>query len=164
MENNTKKRFNVLDWIIVIVLLAAVISVVLRFMGKNEIAGDNVTAKYEITFFVNDVRYTSADAFIKGDSVYVATDDTYIGIFDRLDSNKPAAYYPENPDKGIDKVYYPEGTRVDLVGTIISEGVMNEDGFFVGGSYFLAPGKLITAYTGHVYVEMVIGSITEYTE
>ncbi len=165
MANETKtKRFNVLDWVIVIILLICAVSFVLRFQRKDEISGASIEGKYAISFEVNDVRYTSADAFVKGDRVYVATDDTFIGIFDRLDSNNPAAHYVENVPTGVVKVYYPEGTRVDLTGTIISDGVMNDDGYFAGGSYYLAPGKKLTIYTGHIFVEIVLTDIVPYAE
>ncbi len=160
MENN-KKRFGALDWVILIVLLLCVAVFALRFGYKEQISGEEITGKYAISFFINDVRYTTADAFVKGDKVYVATDDTYIGVFDRLDSNNPAAYLVEN--SGV-KVYYPEGTRIDLTGTLISEGIMNDEGYFAGGSYFLAPGKKITIYTGHVFADIVLTDIYEYVE
>lgn len=160
MENN-KKRFGALDWVILIVLLLCAAVFALRLGYKDKISGDELMSKYAISFSITDVRHTTVDAFVKGDKVYVATDDTYIGIFDRIDSNSPAAYYVENSDT---KVYYPQGTRIDLTGTIISEGVMNDDGYFAGGSYFLAPGKRITIYTGHVFVDIVLTDIYEYDE
>ena len=160
MENN-KKRFGALDWVILIVLLLCAAVFALRLGYKDQISGDELMSKYAISFSITDVRHTTVDAFVKGDKVYVATDDTYIGIFDRIDSNNPAAYYVENSDT---KVYYPQGTRVDLMGTLISEGVMNDDGFFAGGSYFLAPGKKLTIYTGHVFVDIVLTDIYEYDE
>ena len=163
MENN-KKRFGALDFVILIVLILCVAVFALRFGYKGQISGKDLLSKYAISFCINDVRHTTVDAFVKGDRVYVATDDTYIGVFDRLDSNNPAAYYFENSVTNGLKVYYPEGTRVDLTGTIISEGVMNDDGFFAGGSYFLAPGKKITIYTGHVFVDVVLTDIYEYAE
>ena len=164
MENNNRKRFGVLDWVIIVVLLLCVAVFALRFVSRDKISGEELTGKYEISFLITDVRHTTADAFVKGDRVYVATDDTCIGVFERLDSNNPAAYYAETPGEGIVKVYYPEGTRVDLTGTIISEGVMNDDGYFAGGSYYLAPGKKITIYTGHVFIDIVLTDIVEYSE
>ena len=160
MENN-KKRFGALDFVILVVLILCAAVFALRLGYKEQISGEELTAKYAISCCVDDVRYTTADAFVKGDRVYVATDDTYIGVFERLDSNNPAAYFDENSNT---KVYYPEGTRVDLTGTIISEGVMNDDGYFAGGSYFLAPGKKITIYTGHVFVDIVLTDIYEYAQ
>lgn len=164
MDNNRTKKVNVLDIAILIILALCVLSFCMRYYQRADITGESISGRYEISFLVSDVRHTTADAFVKGDRVYVATDDTCIGVFDRLDSNTPAAYYAEDPDAGTVKVYYPEGTRVDLTGTIISEGVMNDDGYFVGGSYYLAPGKKLTLYTGHIYVETVITDITEYWE
>lgn len=164
MENNNKKRLGVLDFAIITVLLLCAVVFALRYTYKEEISGEELTGKYAISFLITDVRHTTADAFVKGDRVYVATDNTCIGTFDRLDSNNPAAYYAEDPSAGIVKVYYPEGTRIDLTGTIISEGVMNEDGYFAGGSYYLAPGKKITVYTGHVFIDMTLTEITEYAE
>lgn len=159
-----QKKFNVLDWMIIIVLILCVAVFVLRYTRKEDIKENAIAGTYAISFTVKNVRYTTSDAFVKGDAVYVATDDTYIGIFERLDSNNPSAYYAEDPNGGLVKKYYPEGTRVDLSGTIISEGVMNDDGYFAGGSYYLAPGKELTIYTGHIYVDVVLSGITEYTE
>lgn len=165
MEKTTRiKKPNALDIVILIVLIFCVLSFALRLREQSEIADSSLSGKYEVSFLVSNVRYTTADAFVSGDAVYVATDDAYIGTFDRIDSNSPAVHYAPDPDVGAVKVYYPEGTRVDITGTIISEGVMNEDGFFAGGSYFLAPGKKMTLYTGHVYLEVVLGEIREYIE
>ncbi len=161
MEKSTKfRKPNVLDIVILIVLIFCVFSIVFRYRQQSEIADGALSGKYEISFTVTNVKYSTADAFVAGDEVYVATDDTYIGIFDRIDSNTPAVYYAPDPDRTT-PLYYPEGTRVDITGTIISEGVMNEDGFFVGGSYFLAPGKKVTFYTGHIFVDAVLGEIKE---
>lgn len=165
MENNTrKKHLGVLDWVIVIVLLLCVVVFALRYTYRAEISGGDVTQEYAISFMVSDVRHTTADAFVKGDKVFVQTDDTCIGVFERLESNNPAAYYADDPGAGIVKVYYPEATRVDLTGTIISQGFMNDDGYFANGSYYLAPGKKFGIYTGHVYVDIVITNIEEYAE
>ncbi|MEE0970704.1 MAG: DUF4330 family protein [Clostridia bacterium] len=164
MEKTKIKRINALDFVIIVIIVFCVASFVMRFQKGEELASYASEGKYEISFLVNDVRYTTADAFVKGDRVYVATDDHYIGTFEHLDSNNPAAYYAETPEEGIVKVYYPEGTRVDLTGTIISNGFMNDDGYFAGGSYFLAPGKRMTIYTGHVYVEVVLTDIVPYAE
>ncbi len=158
------RKLGALDWIIIIALIVSAVCFMLRYRKKAEIQETAVSGKYEITFAVDNVRSTTADAFISGDSVYVATDDHCIGTFDRLTSNNPAAYYADDMKGGLIKVYYPEGTRIDLTGTILSEGVMNDDGYFVGGSYFLAPGKKITIYTGHVFLEITITNIYEHVE
>lgn len=164
MDNNTKtKKFNVLDLVILIVLILCIAVFVFRYYQRSDISGEAVTGKYELSFSVSNVKYTTADAFVKGDNVYVATDDTLIGVMESIDS-KPAVYYADDPGAGIKRVFYPEGTRVDLAGTIISEGIVNDDGYFAGGSYFLAPGKKMTIYTGHVYVDIILTDIAEYTE
>lgn len=162
MEKSKKiKGLNALDWIIIIILVFCAVCFGLRYREKQEVINTASEGKYRISFQVKDVRYTTADAFVSGDKVFVATDNVCIGTFEALDSNNPAAHYEEDMKGGFIKVYYPEGTRVDLTGTIISEGLMNDDGFFVGGSYFLAPGKQFTIYTGHVFVEIVVTGVSE---
>ncbi|MBQ8005978.1 MAG: DUF4330 family protein [Clostridia bacterium] len=164
MDNNSRsKNFNVLDWVIVVALVLCVCVFLLRYYQRDEISGEAVTGKYELSFSVANVRYTTAEAFIKGDNVYVATDDTYIVVIEDVVST-PAVYYADDPSSGVKKVFYPEGTRVDITGTMLSDGFVNEDGFFAGGSYYLAPGKKITIYTGHIYLDIVLTDIAEYVE
>ncbi len=156
------KKINVLDIVIILVVLLAVISFVFRYQVKNEIEGNDAMGEYLISFRVYDVNASTEKAFVTGDRVFVATDDTYIGNFLRLDSTNPAAKYFNDLDgRGI-VAYYPEGTRVDLEGSIISSGIMNEDGYYVDGKYFLAPGKQVTFYTGHIFVDAFISDITKY--
>lgn len=164
MENKKRIKIGALDVAIIAVLIICVVCFVLRYQTKNEIADNAVSGKYEIAFSVSNVRSTTSDAFVSGDSVFVATDDHCIGTIDKLTSSNPAAYYVDDLKGGMLKVYYPEGTRVDLTGIILSNGVMNDDGYFVDGSYFLAPGKKITIYTAHVFVEITITSIYEHAE
>lgn len=156
------KRFNALDWIIIVVLVFCIISFALRYGEKQQNSNIAVSGQYRISFLVNNVRYTSADAFVPGDKVFVSNDNTYIGTIEALDSNNPASFYETDINGETIKVYYPEGTRVDLTGTILSEGFMNDDGYFVGGSYFIAPGKALTIYTGHIYVDIIITGVSEY--
>ncbi len=163
-DGEAKKKINALDILIIVVLIFCVVSIAFRYYKGEKSESYSTDGKYAISFTVNDIRYTTADAFVKGDKVYVAWDDRFIGTFERLDSTNPAAYYATSPKDGVVKVYYPEDTRIDVTGTIISEGYMNDDGFFAGGTYFLAPGKGLTIYTGHLYLDITLGNIVPYAE
>ncbi len=161
---NKIRKINALDFVIIAVVILSIASFAFRYRRTEEISSSSIEGKYEISFAVRDVRYTTADAFVQGDRVYVTNDDTYIGVFDRIDSNNPAAYYATSSTGEKVKLYYPEATRIDLTGKIISEGVMNDDGYFAGGSYFLAPGKWLSIYTGRVYIDIVLTDIVPYEE
>lgn len=164
MENNKRIKIGALDVAIIAVIVICIACFAMRYQTKNEIEENAVSGRYEIAFSVTNVRYTTADAFVSGDSVFVATDDHCIGTVDKLTSSNPAAYYVDDLEGGTVKIYYPEGTRVDLTGIILSSGIMNDDGYFVDGSYYLAPGKKITIYTAHVFVEITITGIYEHAE
>ncbi len=161
-KNSLAKKINVLDIVIILVILVSVISFVFRYQTKNEIEGNESMSDYLISFSVYDVNASTEKAFVTGDKVFIATDDTCIGSFLRLDSTNPAAKYFSDLDGGGIVAYYPDGTRVDLEGSIMSSGVMNDDGYYVDGKYFLAPGKQATIYTGHVFVDVIINDITKY--
>ncbi|MGN1048591.1 MAG: DUF4330 family protein [Eubacteriales bacterium] len=154
-----QKRFNALDFAILLVIVLCIAALIVRYVMSGR-EGSGKTQTYEITFTASDVRYSAADAFITGDRVYIEGSGAFIGTFSRLDSNRPASVYTSDLSGGLVKLYYPESTRVDLTGTITSEGVMNSEGFFSEGTTYLSPGMKLKIYTPHLITDVTILSIT----
>ena len=162
MTDKKKIGFNALDLVIVIVLVLCIATVGIRFLRTADINGDAETSKYRLTFLVTNVSDASRDALVAGDSVFSQINDAYIGKLEGIDSISPAFELIDNGHGSFEKVYYPDGTKVDITGTIIAEGTTNRDGFFASGSFFLSPGRTFDVYTGHIQVTILITGITEY--
>ena len=64
MEKNNRRRFGVLDWVIIVVLLLCVAVFALRFVSRDKISGEELTGKYEISFLITVVRHTTADEVV----------------------------------------------------------------------------------------------------
>ncbi len=162
MTDKKKIGFNALDLVIVIVLVLCVATVGIRFIRTSDAEKNAETSKYRLTFLISNVSDTSREALVAGDSVFSQINDAYIGRLEGIDTFSPAFEFLDNGNGAFEKVYYPEGTKVDITGTIIAEGTTNSDGFFASGSFFLSPGRTFDIYTGHIQVTILITSITEY--
>ena len=56
--------------------------------------------------------------------------------------------------------YYAENTLVDVMGRMLCEGTINEEGYFLlGGSLYLAEGQKLAVYTDLVDFELVVTGI-----
>lgn len=155
-----KKKFNVLDFVILTIIILCVAALAVRYINTHR-TSEKEMGKYAVTFTVKNVRSTTADAFLAGDTVYLASNDAEIGVLESLDSNRPASVYKSDLNGGIVKLYYPENTLVDLTATFSCRGIMNENGFFVLGTQYLSPGTELTVYTPHMYVNIAVTGINE---
>lgn len=162
MTNKKKIGFNALDMVIVVVLVLCVAMIGFRFIRSSDLAAETQTGKYRVTFLISNVSDGTRDALVAGDSVFSLLNDAYIGKLEGIDTISPAFEFLDNGKGSFEKVYYPDGTKVDITGTIIAEGAVNDDGFFASGSFFLSPGRTLEIYTGHIQVTILITGISEY--
>lgn len=162
MTNKKKIGFNALDMVIVVVLVLCVAMIGFRFIRSSDLAADTQTGKYRVTFLISNVSDGTRDALVAGDSVFSLLNDAYIGKLEGIDTISPAFEFLDNGKGSFEKVYYPDGTKIDITGTIIAEGAVNDDGFFASGSFFLSPGRTLEIYTGHIQVTILITGISEY--
>ncbi len=164
MTGKKKIGFNALDLVIVVVLVLCIAMIGFRFIRSSDMAADTQTSKHRVTFLITNVSEGTKDALVAGDSVFSLLNDAYIGKLEGIDTISPAFEFLDNGSGSFEKVYYPDGTKVDITGTIIAEGAVNDDGFFASGSFFLSPGRTLEIYTGHIQVTVLITGISEYDE
>ena len=162
MTGKKKIGFNALDLVIVVVLVLCVVMIGFRFIRSSDMAAETQTSKHRVTFLITNVSDGTKDALVAGDSVFSLLNDAYIGKLEGIDTISPAFEFLDNGNGSFEKVYYPDGTKVDITGTIIAEGAVNDDGFFASGSFFLSPGRTLEIYTGHIQVTVLITGISEY--
>ena len=150
VKKRSENRFNVIDAIIIIVLIACILGLVFRFgkFGKNALEENLET--YEIYFSVSDIAYTSEDAFVAGDTVTLADSGVVLGEFSRIGTILPAEFVTRDKSGNLISVNYPASTRIDVTGYITSQGIMTENGYFVGGTAYVASGTEYVVRSEHM--------------
>ena len=158
-KNAARVHFNLVDLVLIIAVLACLVGVYLRYSAGDDFGVNHELEQYVLSFEINNIRYTSADAFAEGDALYLDGKDTVLGKIMSIDSTSPSEVIYTD-DKGDYKtVYYPEDTRIDLTGRMLSDGVMSDRGYLLGGNTYLAPGQTYYVETPQINVSVTITDI-----
>ena len=167
-----RPRFNVLDAVIILLVIAAVVGVYFRYSILDFLTSDRNSQKYVVSYSIDNMRATTSDYFIVGDKVYFDSDGELFGTLLSESQNKEPlsegpAYESFADSKGeVHKVPYPDmNNRVSAKGRLLCEGKYNENGgFSVDGKSFVAPGQQIKVYTERVSFTLTVTSVEPYTE
>ena len=156
-----KKHFNIIDALIIIVLLACIVGLFFRYWNFSSGDREKALENYEIHFSVSNIAHMSEDAFVSGDTVTLADGNVILGQLSGLETVLPAEFIVHDKSGNLIKVNYPESTRIDVTGRIQSKGIMRENGYFVGGTTYVAAGKEYAVRTEHMDVVLKIINIVE---
>ena len=160
MEQKKKFRFNVLDVVIILIVLACVAGIGIRYNLPDKI-GMNTKQEAIITFSASNLRTdTIGETILDGDIFYCAKFNGKIGEIFNRDSFilTPAKQYHEN-EEGI----LTESTldyRSDLVGYMKAQGKYDEDrGFLVDGVNLITPGAQLEIQSSHRLLWITVLSV-----
>ena len=166
---NAKKNahFNVIDAFIIIVLIAAVLGIYLRFNLVESLSHTEATEKYNVSFSVENIRYTTPSYVNVGDKVYFGDTGEVFGTLISESENQsvfnitPSSEFFIDSAGAVVEVFYPDSeSRIDAKGRIECDGTYSEEGgFCVGGSRFIAPGQTVEIKTELVTLVATITSI-----
>lgn len=156
-----KARFNIIDALIVIILLACIVGLVFRYGNFGGGVSEDDLDNYEIYFAVKNIAYTSENAFVSGDTVTLVDGGEILGTLSRLDTVLPAELIVRDKSGNLITVNYPESTRIDVTGYIDSRGSMGENGYLVDGTTYVAAGKEYAVQTEHADVILEILNIAK---
>lgn len=144
MKNNARIKFNAMDLTIILVIIAAVVAIGFRSGLKNSLVALRSNEIITYTVKITNVQEASFDKIYIGDELYHDSDDKLLGTIVEK-SSRPAEAYISLNDGSITKTYIPD--RIDLFLTVECKGRKTDEGCMLGGSYFVAAGKRISAYT-----------------
>ena len=142
--NIKKIKFNAIDFLILLVIIAAIVSVVFRSSLKDEIASIRSNETIEYTIRITNVQKQSYDIIDLDDKLYASSDDKFLGTVVEK-SSRPAETYIALVNGDIKKTYIPD--RIDITLTLECPGRVTEEGCMIDGNYFIASGSYISAYT-----------------
>lgn len=142
-----KIRFNAIDFLILLAIVAAVFTVAYRSSLKDSLVAIRSNETIEYTLKINNVQRESFDMIDLEMPIFNQTDDKNLGIIVEKDA-KPSETYVVLDSGEIVKTTTPD--RVDIYLTVEAKGRVSDDGCMIGGNYFIAAGKYISAYTSKV--------------
>ena len=157
----TKTRFNVIDVLIILIALACVVGLVLRFGNVGGLSTTENLKAFDVYFSVSNIAYTSEDAFVQGDTVRLADSGAVLGEFAGLESILPAEFLARDESGNLIAVNYPESTRIDVTGRIVSHGVMSDNGYLLNGTTYIAAGTEYVVQSEHMDFVLKITNIVE---
>ena len=156
-----KPRFNVIDVLIILIALACVIGLVLRFGNVGGLSSTENLKSYDVYFSVSNIAYTSEDAFVQGDTVRLVESGAVLGEFAGLESILPAEFFARDENGNLIVVNYPEATRIDVTGRIVSHGMMSDNGYLLNGTTYIAAGNEYAVQSEHMDFVLKITNIVE---
>ena len=162
MENVSKKKLNVIDVLILLVIVTCVVGLVVRFGNFGFSSSSEDLDDYEISFLVSNIAYDSQYYFSQGDTVTLVDKGVVLGKLDGLVKPTPAVFSAQEKNGMPITVSYPtESSRIDVKGTIASKGVMGENGYLLGGTTYIAPGAEYKVQSEHMDFVLTITDIVK---
>ena len=146
-ENNTKtvksKKFkpNIIDFLIVVVVLGAIVGIILRAGIIEKAAINSSLEKVQISFLIQDINDESENYFNKGDRFYSRTHTCDLGKLETVIPRAAEAFIVD--EYGMPIKTESNNHRIDIIGTVIGEGVFTDEGFLLEGVNYIAPGSYI---------------------
>lgn len=155
-KNEGKLRFNIIDLVIVIVVIGCIAGVVVRYNVIDRMVLDTKRDEVSISFMVSGISPQIANTIADGEDFYVV--ETGEGFGKLLSHSVSNASIVEANDSGRPVKSFDDTLR-DVRGEFRSYGIVRDDGFFLGGTMFLAPGKALTVESRSVRFSVIITEI-----
>lgn len=157
MDEKRKLHFNIIDFLIVLVLVGIGAALFLRYDFSARVSSLTSDDTIEYTIKIENIQKASDGYINAGDALYSAVNDAKIGT---IVSKKPAtgaAIYITLLDGTIWETTIPD--RIDLVCTVRCKGKQTKDGYMLNGNLFIAPGKYISSRTKNVNFSFQVESV-----
>jgi len=161
-KKTSKYRFNVLDAFIILVVILCVVGIYFRSNIESWIGEKKDLKDYQITFVIEKIKSTSDQYINVGDEIRTLN-GVELGTVSSF-SSFPAKDYVSDNNGNFVEVSYPENTYIDVTVVIDCRGVLNDDGFYLGGTYLISPGTVIAASTEIMDFTFTVTNIAEKTE
>ena len=152
-----KIKPNIIDFIIIIAVIAAIIGIAVRSGVVEEVTLNSHRQTARVSFFVSNISESSGGYFSNGDVFYSSTHQCDFGVLEQF-RTMPAEDYIVN-EYGVLQKKILSGGRTDVEGTMLCEGVFTEDGFFLEGSNYIAPNSSITVKSKSITVTLTVMDI-----
>lgn len=176
-KSGNRRRFNVLDAILVLLAILCIVGVWQRKNLQNLFSSGETLDAYTVTFEIRDLRSATVDLLTKDTVFYLAeeSESVTLGVLRENVAASPAAIYLQvretventqgnviaGPGEMVEAIYYPDGTddRSDVRGTLSCRGIVNEGVLLVEGKIYLALNQTLRIQTEKADLEIHITGI-----
>ena len=178
-ENKRKLKFNVIDVIIVVMILACIAGIVVRYTVIDQLGGVAELDSYYIEFESTLVSYSATEAFnstvsdVKGENwVYLRDGVTAVGEMTLANSLPSAEVYIKGENNEIIKAQYADVVNdkdyitYTVSGNLLCQGfVSSETGsFMLNGNIRVAAGTELEVQTKYGDFTLKVTKITQAKE
>lgn len=161
VSDMAKRKPNIVDILIIVVILALVVLAVFKFgvVNKQEATGVGDAAKTRtITAFIDEVRMPTVNALHEGDKIFDEKTGICIGTITAV-SHEPYMKGVIAADGSVKQVEYPDYYSIDL--TIEGPVVEKEEGYFVEGVVELKTNSEMNTVTKYAKPVIKVTGISE---
>ena len=159
-------RFGALDAFIILVVIVIIVGVFFRYRLLDVLNAQQNLNDYNVSFSVENVRYTTPDYINVGDVVYFKDSGAELGVITNESENMgaftvaPASEMFTDSNGNMIEVHYPNETRVSINGKMICSAQVSETGgILINGNTYLAPGQTVDVTTELVTMTIQINNI-----
>ncbi len=162
-ENGKKRRFNVVDAVIILLIIACVAGVAYRTFTLKSV--DDNALEYKLYFEIEDIGSESVNYFKIGDAFRTGSGTTVLGTLESFSVNGSAVGAYNDSGK---PVYYPADdvlggyARINVGGCISVMGEMTSRGLLVGGALYISPNCTLELVSEHISVTVKVTNIASY--
>ncbi len=139
-----KKKPNVIDVIIVLILLAVVATAVFRALKVNELPGTVKNREIVYTVQIYDIDRAYVNSLVSGDSVYLSKKNLFCGTVDDIRSQYSTKII-NSDSASLEKHVFPEKINISVDIKISAD--IAEYGFYIGSNTYLSIGDTLDFYT-----------------
>jgi hypothetical protein len=176
MNENKNIRFNVIDVIVVVLILACIVGFVFRGTLKEKIGKMLSADTAYVTLCVENVPADQVSAFVQGSDAFI--DGKKIGVligysyteqqnvvlalnetFEYRTEDDGSASYVKKTSPEFVNVYDPANYTVVCLVQVAGQDKV--DGFYLNGVEYIGVGKMLNISTGNLLFTMTITEISE---
>ncbi len=153
-KRSGRVRFSVIDFTIILLVLACIAGVVLRYDLAEKLFSRSALEDAKITFVAEAITPAEAEAFRV--NTKFRTEQDRFGTVTATET-LPALIYYEN-SAGLLSSYEHE-TLLDLTGSFAARVLFSEDGCLLNGNTFIAAGSTFTVMANSAAVRITVISV-----
>lgn len=158
MTDKKRKRLNIIDILIIIAVIALAAGVALRYNLAEKIGVKSNRDTVIISFLVENIKPTSADAFIEGDVFYIDSNNMELGTLITTDQSS-AANYNTNSQGIVTRDF--DSLQRDVRCTLEATGAITDSGFMLGGTYYIGVNKELKIHSKNIMVTVTVTGVKD---
>ncbi len=155
--NENKTRFNVIDLIIVLIIIACIIGTVFRGAILDRLSFSSSADSVKVSFSAENLTYDDISALKVNDTFYLL--EKNFGTLTSMSYVKQTIVTPSNDRLSFTETIDPE--HYTLTGEIEISGKNTDKGFFFDSDIHIGVGKVLNLESSNCAISIVITKITE---